>query len=237
MEPKTEETVSPAPLVQPEVTVKPRPLSTRRLFVARMIRSGREQEWYATVKKLQAETGKQFGAISMQAMQAMGYEGPDREREIDAAWQAEERAKLKTPLQVQLAEIRAERVIETFEQALASLPDHAAVQDEMDWVRAHPAMFRKSRNTDKTKDILITLNDILHAGCGPAPSRSAVVTLQHWCNCPHEFFKGMLSEHKKITEEEAKKNNAQRDVGIGDIERLINEVKLSLPAKQVEARS
>lgn len=205
--------------------------SVRQLFVKRMHREGRDKEWYATVRKLQEETGKQFGQIAGEAMRLMGYEGPEQEREIERRYQEEIARRTKTTGEILREEIRAERAAQNFEEAVAMLPDKAAIQDEMDWIRAHPAMARKARQKDKTKDVNIEVDDILTAPHGKAPSKSAVYALQHWANCPHEFFKQLLGEHKKITEETAAKNAASKDVGISEIERLLDEVR---PAETVK---
>lgn len=216
--------MSTEPTANAEPEKKTRPETTRCLFVKRMHREGRDKEWYATVRKLQEETGKGFNEIAGEAMRMMGYQGPDEERAIEAARQQKVARLTKTTGDVLREEIRAERAASNFEEAVAMLPDKAPVQEEMDWIRAHPAMGRKARQPDKTKDIIISVDDILTASHGKAPSKSAVYALQHWCNCPHEFYKQLLGEHKKMSEESAAKNAAAKDVGISEIERLLSEV-------------
>ena len=83
-----------------------------------------------------------------------------------------------------------------FHSAMRSLPPTGDLDVEMQWVAAHPAMSRRDRSDDDEK-ILITRHDILKAPHGPAPSRRAVQSLQHWVNDPREFQRILLAEYKE----------------------------------------
>lgn len=194
-----------------------------------MKREGRQKEFFATLKRIKTETGKSHGTAIWAAMKELGYENADRERALEREYldnlhkSAEQREQEK--IAVEVAEVSRLR---TFEEAVASLPDKAPVSDEIDWIRAHPAMARKSRQRDKMADIVIEAEDILSAPHGQAPSKAAVFQLQHWANCPHEFYKQILGEHKKKSDGEAGGAKA------GEVEDDLSEVDRML--RQVSAR-
>jgi hypothetical protein len=83
---------------------------------------------------------------------------------------------------------------------MESLPDSASPAAELDWIRNHPAMYRLARMGEAGKDakVILDTEDITPAH-GEAPSKAAVSMLQHWCNNPDEFFRGLLTEQKKAT--------------------------------------
>lgn len=112
----------------------------------------------------------------------------------------------------------------TFSQAVQSLPNRAAKAVEMDWVAAHPAMSRLARAVDKTRDVRLTADDILNAPHGPAPSKWAANALQNWVNKPGKFFEVMLSEDKKLKEEQGK-GRMRKDVGIAEVERILAQIR------------
>ena len=215
------------PQAQPSQQEKPD--TVRRIFVERMKREGRAAEWFATIKQVMMETGKRFGPACPEAMKRMGYEGPKREWEIHEKYVAEERAKLKTPTEIVREQIREEIRIANFEEALASLPPHCSLEEEKRWIASHPAMSRRARSRDNLKDIVITAEDI-YPPHGKAPSQSAVHALQHWANHAHEFYKTVYTPAKKMSESEGGGGAATRDVGISDIERLLDNI-VSHPAQ------
>lgn len=199
--------------------------TVRKLFVERMKRDGRGDEWHAVVKKLMADTGKQFGSVVWEAMRQMGYEGPDRERELHAEHlknldrSAQERRRLE-----ERTEIIQERIVESFDEAMRMLPDTASPADEIDWIRAHPAMARKSRITKGDDHVMISAEDILMPPHGRAPSKSAASALQHWANHPIEFFKLLLTEHKKKTDGDGS-GKMETEEDLDEVERLLKEVR------------
>jgi hypothetical protein len=198
--------------------------TVRALFVERMKREGREKVWYTTVKQVMQETGKKYGQVAWEAMRRMGYEGPDKERQLYQEYLEDgEKSKLQRQIDAERLRIRDKQITEEFEQAVLTLPDKAPISVEIDWISAHPAMFRRAREKDKTKNILLTPEDILFTTHGPAPSRAAVVALQHWINFPLQFHKEILSEQIKHKEDrEATKVN--EDMGLEDVKRLLQQV-------------
>jgi hypothetical protein len=85
----------------------------------------------------------------------------------------------------------------SYYSAMGKLPAVGDLDIEMQWVAAHPAMSRKDRSLEPDARIIINREDILNAPHGPAPSRRAVQSLQHWCNDPREFQKILLAEYKE----------------------------------------
>lgn len=204
-----------------------KPVHPRKLFYQRMEREGRSKKFQARVKEIQTLTGKLWGQARDMVMKEpeWGYSAKT-ERKLHEEYLANLH---KTSAQQEMDkirdEIREERKLENFEDALASIPAATASrQVEIDWIRAHPAMTRKDRQSDKTKPVLIDANDILYAKHGPAPSRAAVQALQHWVNLPHEFHKQLLAEYKKSVEEQQARE-AVADTGLSEIERLLKEVE------------
>lgn len=154
----------------------------------------------------------------------MGYESAEREWEIHEQYLAAEQAKLKTPTDVVREEIREERRIQNFEEALASLPPHSSIEERVRWIGAHPAMSRRARSKNPMQDVVLTVADIF-AAHGTAPSQSAVHDLQHWANHATEFYKTTYASAKKNSDAAYGAGSTTEDVGIADIERLLEELK------------
>lgn len=213
--------------------------SVQKLFIQRMKREGREQEWFTVLRRVQDVTGKSYGQAIWPAMKELGYTDPKLERELHAKYLKNiHRTAAENEIREERAELIKEQEVHDFESAVRSLPDKAAIPVELDWIRAHPAMARKNRNKNDLDRVLVDVNDILYPSHGAAPSKAAVYQLQHWCNCPHEFYKQLLSEHRKATEGEAAKAAASKDVGLEEIEQLLAEVSndLAAPASPTAAR-
>ena len=83
-----------------------------------------------------------------------------------------------------------------FQAACKHLPPTVDLEEEIEWISAHPAMTRLDRQVDEEEKVLIDRNDILNAPHGPAPSRRAVASLQHWVHSPREFQKLILETFK-----------------------------------------
>lgn len=195
----------------------------RKLFLQRMKREGREKDWFATLKRVMAETGKQFTPASWVAMREMGYVDAATERKLLSDYEANlHHTALRNQIKKEQDIIREERVIEDFEDAVRMLPDDAPDSVVRDWIAGHPAMARLSRQKDKTKAVMITASDLLQAPHGKAPSKSAAHALQHWANCPHEFWKEML--RRKTVDDVASVEAEAADTTIGDAKRLLAEV-------------
>ncbi len=206
--------------------------SPRKLFVERMKREGREQEWHERVRETIASTGKQFGAISYAVMREMGYVSPEKEREIHADYLANihktaaqaEMDRNRDEIREEIKEYTAVVVRKTFEQALNDLPPNAPVRVETDWVAAHPAMMRRDRQ-DHDRPVIIDVDDVLHAPHGRAPSRAAVGKLQHWCNRPAEFHKQLLSEDKKAEGGGGGGAGVEGDVDLAEVKQLLGQMR------------
>lgn len=216
----------------------PKKKSPKVLFIERMRREGRGKEFHANLKRIQAETGKGYAHASYQAVVEMGYKGPAEERAIHEKYLQNLH---KTAAEIQRGEEQEamweEQAVHDFESAMRSLPNTAPPQVELDWVRAHPAMMRKNRSNDQMKMLTLDVNDILSPPHGKAPSKSAVAALQHWVNHPIEFFKSVLSEHKKLTEADEAKAQASKDVGVEEIERLLDEINDGLAKSTTKTAS
>lgn len=209
----------------------PKKITIPLMFAERMKREGRYRAFQDEIKRLKAETGKGFNHVKWAAMRNMGYTTADRERELLAE---HERTLHKTSMEKERekiqAEIKEEQKIASFDEVVRSLPDSSSHAKEINWVRAHPAMVKKNRQKDKSKEVEITAEDVLCPPHGPAPSKAAVYMLQHWANNPNEFFKQVLSEHKKVSGEDEEGGKGVADVGLAEVERLLKEVKDGLSA-------
>lgn len=198
----------------------------RSLFVERMRREGREKEWFETVKKVMTDENKRWGQAAPVAMKLMGYETPDKERQLHAEYQKTAHLTVgQKILKEEMSEVREVSRIMDFEEAVRLLPDRCSIQEEIEWIRSHPAMVRMNRNRDKTKEVLIDANDILRAPHGKAPSKASVYQLQHWANHPNKFYEMLLSEQKKGMEEGSSTSTSKKkDVGLSEIEAILKEV-------------
>jgi hypothetical protein len=200
---------------------KDRGPSVTKLFKARMKREGRWREWQDTILAVRKEKGTNLAAATWETMRRMGYEGSEKERELAEEYHLRS---LGVTINKEREAINRERLTEDFDEAMRMLPDTALGSTEIDWIRGHPLMCKADRQEGNLKKIIVNATDILQAPNGRAPSKSAVVQLQHWCNAPREFFKQVLSEQKKQTEE-AEAQKIEADPGIDEIERLLKEVK------------
>lgn len=198
--------------------------SHRMLFGERMQREGRYDAWMARVKQLKAEKGMlnnaalnaampEFGYVSAAEERRMAHEFMDNLHKDSATQEAEKIAKTAKVL----------RKAADLDYAMAGLPDTADTTKEIDWIRSHPAMLRSGQ--EPTKHILITVDDVLHAPNGKAPSRSAVSMLQHWANHAAEFHKNLLSEQKKKADSGGESGGDTGDEDVSEVERLLKEVK------------
>jgi len=174
--------------------------AARTLFFNRLRREGRYQKYLAVLRERSGgfENKVAWNKIAPTVMKEFGYEGPKKEREIHATYLASKhKGLLAEQLRAEKEEIRKERVVENYEDALRGLPNRASSAVEMEWIRAHPAVSRLDRQKDQTKQVILTAEDVLLPPHGPAPSKYAVQALQHWVNRPGKFFEQMLSEDKK----------------------------------------
>lgn len=155
-----------------------------------------------------------------QVYKEMGYKGAKEERSLLNQYFLT----FRTETDKVRDEIREERAIENFEDALRSLPPHAPKEEIVRWIEAHPAMFRKAQKPNK--DVFVTTEDILFPPHGPAPSQSAVTALQHWLNNHAEFFKTVYASQKKTSDSPSSATtDAVRDAGIEDVARLLDSLE------------
>jgi hypothetical protein len=204
----------------------PKKDSLRKVFFHRMERDGRAKEWYDRVRKTMKDTGKPYGAIVFEVMRQMGYETPEKEWEIHREWQKTSHLSAgEVEKRKMISELRAERATMSFETIVTQLPAKAPPAVELDWIRTHPAMTRKERSSGD-KRIILSVDDLFENG--DPPSRGAVQQLQHWANHPHDFFKILLSESKKKTDEGGDGDDPVEDPGLSQIERMLQEVSIDV---------
>lgn len=187
---------------------KPKKPDVRTLFVERMKREGREKEWLAKVREIQAEKGVKWGQATHPAMIALGYEGPEKERELALAHDA--KSLPPDAAEGNLAEVRTR------------LPDRAPIAQEINWVLSNGAMFRRARN--RHDEIHVTLADVL--GPPKCPSKAALTLLQHCVNHPSEFYKQFLADMKRVTKDDNAANvDEVEDLDLAEVEKILEEVK------------
>lgn len=102
-----------------------------------------------------------------------------------------------------------------FQRACKELPPYADLETEIEWISAHPAMTRLDRSGDPDARVLITRADIVKPPHGKAPSRRAVMSLQHWANSPREFQK-LLLETFKTEKKQANQTRLEQEGEIMD---------------------
>jgi len=208
-----------------------KPKSTAHLFIERMDREGRGEDFRAAVKRLMAD-GLPYISARPKAMKEFGYEGPKVERALAAKMeaeqaQAEQQRKQEERWQMQRefgVEVREKRKALDFEEAMVGLPPVAPPDVELAWVRAHPGMTRLARMTDKTKQVDITGDDVRRPPHGPAPSAAAVAQLVHFANHPTEFYKQILQEHKKSGTGEGDVQGRAADPTLGEVRRYLDQL-------------
>ena len=190
-----------------------------RLLIAlteRLKSEGNYEACIAKSKQLMAAKPMEMSAAIKLAAMEFGYVSPEDERRI---WDE----KRENEIRLGIVRTHPDGTPITFEEVVANLPDKASVKEEIDWIKSHPAMMRKSRMKDKLTEIAITIDDLLMLN-GKCPSKSAAVQLQNFVNKPAEFFKATLSENKKISEKGGNEQAAQRDKGLDEIRALLEDV-------------
>lgn len=193
------------------------------MFVERMKREGRLKEFTARVRKHQAETGKTFTPAAWPVMREMGYESVTKER-----WLLEEHERTLHLTSAQkdsrrmCAMAREDKRVDAFEKALATLPASASKAVEWEWIGSHPAFVKAQRKTGKSKDIVLTADDILTVH-GVAPSKWAVGALQYFANNPQKYYESSLSHVKKQEDSPGSESVSGGD-DLSEVERLLKEV-------------
>lgn len=171
------------------------------MFKDRKEREGKGPELRAMVREVMQENGMSYQAALQVVMPKLGFMNAETEIRL----YREHRKRIlssagETDLVVEEALERMTTEEEAFFDALATLPANAPKAREIEWIEAHPAMMRSTRNKANgygTNVVNITAEDVLRAPHGPCPSRSAAVQLQHWANNSAKFFEQIMSEAKK----------------------------------------
>ena len=172
-----------------------------QMFRDRMKREGRGEELNAAIREVCEEHGLSYRAALQVVMPRMGFVNTETEIRI----YREHRKRLfasagETEFAEETALERARTEEDELAEALATLPSNAPKARELEWIEAHPAMMRSSRNKANgygTNTVQILADDVLNAPHGPCPSRAAAVQLQHWANNSTKFFEQIMSEAKK----------------------------------------
>lgn len=193
---------------------KVRPESQRARFAERARLAGREAEWRGHIK----DGLKEFGNISQATDHAIAMMSDLFDTPLSESAVLAELAKNKPDDSV----VDAKR-----EKAENSLPDSAPEAEEWEWIRNHPAMSLRRRGQKASREVELTVNDILRAPHGPAPSRSAVYQLEHFANHPQEFFKAALAKGKQKVDAKGKEPEKDVDLGLPDVRRLLEQIRSS----------
>lgn len=193
----------------------------KHLFTIRMEREGRIKEYRRRIQEEMSANDLMYEPARKKVMAEMGYVDTKTERKLAL----EREAKLaKNAIKNEQDEIREERAISNFEEAIATLPLRCPISQELDWIKTHPAMARKNRRKNGTEQIMITANDILYTSAGKAPSQQAVYSLQNWANRPEKFYEMLMTEQKKKSEDSDAAKGMDSDADIAQVERLLREV-------------
>lgn len=199
--------------------------SVQTLFRDRMRREGRIDEYNARIEELAVARGNKFGErqrASWEVMREMGYQGPKEERRLADRHNQEQGAIVE---EMHMFE-SLNNLHESITLKMPHLPASAPPAKEMDWVGGHPALNRLDFQRDKTKNIVITIDDVMNAPHGPAPSRRAVNMLINWANRPNEFHKQLLAEHKKAAAaaEDPAVEEQRRDITLKEVRDILEQI-------------
>jgi len=193
------------------------------LFRHRMERLGRTAELESRVKAHTIENDPlSTGRAIWKVMKEMGYKDAKEERWLFEQWRRE-----------QAATANESRVVRISSELLAGLekiphlPAVASPASEFEWVGGHPAMMRQDLQRDKTVEVHITMDDVVNAPHGPAPSRRAVTMLVNWANRTAKFHDQMIAEHKKaaFVGNEDQTNEASHDPTLKEVREMIERME------------
>lgn len=194
------------------------------LFVRRLKRQGNHDNFVAATKVYIAEHGCNWADAYRALAPDFGYVDEAFEEELLKRYEdlVVEQKMVEPPRQK-----RPKSEAERFEEAVLLLPENAPPNDEWDYIRSHPAMSRKAR-LGESSEIVLRVEDI--TGSHTPPSRACVHMLQHWVNCPAEFFKKDMDHAKhKLRESLSKerpaldpKDTKHEEMGIKQAMRLLS---------------
>jgi hypothetical protein len=193
--------------------------SPNALFADRMRREGRYNDFKSRMDAYMQEHGVRWGQAVKKVMGEFGYISPKDERQKAAQWEADclvHGLKERKGRKAFDEEIR----LDSIELIIAQLPPTALPSVEMDWIRSNIALVRRALNPAQ-ETVKIFPEDL--KGC---PSRAAAIMLINSADDPGDFFKQVLSEHKKKTEggvvEGAK---AESPADMEELRRQLEEIK------------
>lgn len=202
----------------PELKAESERISHRQLFLLRLQREGRRDDFAKLIQKF-VSTGDTPSAAYGKAQKQMGMRSEKEERLLYCTEVAKEAYVVrKEAMTKEHAEARRKKSDMAYQKALKSLPPVCSAEVELDWVRAHPLMSTLDRSTlrGNPRKVLVKERDILDPPHGVAPSQAAVHMLQHWANRPVDFFGKMLMEQRKGTPKRGGKTRDGDDESAGD---------------------
>lgn len=198
------------------------------MFRDRMDREGKGPALRAMVRETVESTGMSYSSALQLVMPKMGFINSETEIRLYREHRKNILASAgETDDAVMMAAERAKTEEDAFFDALATLPANAPKAREIEWIEAHPAMMRSTRNKANgygSNVVNITADDVLNAPHGPCPSRSAAVQLQHWANNSAKFFEQIMSEAKKKSSDGAGSGSTPGEVedDLGELEDLLD---------------
>lgn len=194
--------------------------SLKKIFHERMVYEGKEAAYLKRVCDLCKTLGRAAG--TRQAMRDFGYVSVVHEKYLNESWRAHcDLFHEKKPIK----EVREERKIENFEEAIRTLPPRCSPDEYWNWIGAHPALSRKARQSDKSRELVLDVDDVLKCSHGPAPSQEAVHALQFYANNVGKFYEYRDAYMKKAKTGSADSDKIiEKDLGIDDIKALIGEM-------------
>ena len=186
-------------------------------FIAYLQKTGGYDKWYDRYRELLADGLHQPDAWDKSAREH-GFTGK-KKRGVGSSARTISPAP-SAPVTVRTGSRMADR---DFEAAVAELPPSADEIEENKWVKAHPALTRKSRSKANTDSILITREDLFDAKHGRCPSASAANKLQYWANNPTKVFEKLTDVMKKQDAVEDKAGEVIPDPTLDEVERMLKE--------------
>lgn len=198
------------------------------MFRDRMDREGKGPALRAMLRETVESTGMSYSSALQLVMPKIGFINAETEIRLYREHRRNILASAgETDDAVMAAAERAKTEEDAFFDALATLPANAPKAREIEWIEAHPAMMRSTRNKANgygSNVVNITADDVLNAPHGLCPSRSAAVQLQHWANNSAKFFEQIMSEAKKKSSDGAGSGSTPGEVedDLGELEDLLD---------------
>jgi hypothetical protein len=198
--------------------------SVNTLFCDRLKREGRYKDFMARVKAYMAEHSLRWGQALRPVMIEFGFESPKKEKALAAQWEAEcTTYGVDLKIRKHITKLDEGIRLDNIEDIISRLPSCANPSVEMDWIRSHPAMCRRKLNP-QADQIKIMPEDLLHAPGGKCPSAAAALMLINYADAPAEFFKQVLTEHKKKTEGGEASQTVEGPADWAELEKQLEEI-------------